>query len=340
MDCIDDLILIVDTRLRIAEGNRGASVFFGYPIAALVAKSLTAFIDSDDRERISCLILGAKERRRGETVFLNRYEGKMRVRFSLSPLPGNGERLQGYLIIGRSADEGDILRKVEASNGLAVRMLKGFSDPLIIVDGPTRTVRDCNEAALDALGFARGDLVGHSLLSLTKGAEERQRLRSLEERAERTYATAGIFQERVLFPRKDAPALRCDLTGLPFFRTDGSLDSIIVMLFDRTAEEERKAELAQLIAQLGGLAAELAAMASEASAPTEARSLSELGFTSRQIEIARMASAGATSKEIGFRLGIAESTVKSHFAAMYGKLGVDSRIGFMRALSTKRIRIR
>jgi PAS domain S-box-containing protein len=340
LDCIDELILIVDARLRVIEANRGAAVFFGYPLSALLAKSLAVLIDTDDRERIAGLILGAKERRSGEAVLINRYGGKMRVRFNLCPLPGGGERPKGYLLIGHRAEEADILLKAEASNGLAVRMLKGFSEPLIIIDGPTRTVRDCNEAALEALGFARGELAGHSLLSLARGAEERQRLRSLEERADRIYATAGILRERMLFPRKDAPALRCDLTGLPFFRTDGSLDSIIVMLFDRTEEEEREAELAQLIVQLGSLAAELAAAASEASAQAEARNLSDLGFTSRQVEIARMAAAGATTKEIGFRLGIAESTVKSHFATMYGKLGVNSRICFIRALTAKRIRIR
>jgi DNA-binding CsgD family transcriptional regulator len=217
--------------------------------------------------------------------------------------------------------------------------LKGFAGPLFIIDGPSRTVRECNDVALDAFGFSRHEFIGQRLFGHSGGAEERQRNRALEARADETYATAGIFQERVLVPRKNAPPLPCDLTGLPFFRPDGALDFIIVMLFDRSSEVERESELAHLIGQVSGLAVKLADLASAYSVGCKARRLSDLGFTSRQIEIARLGATGASSKEIGFRLGIAESTVKNHLAAMYRKLGVNSRIGFIRAVSEKHIKI-
>jgi PAS domain S-box-containing protein len=339
MDCVDDLVLILDSRLHVVEANRVASIIFGYPAGDLVTKSLPDLIDSGERERIARLIQDTKERRGGETVFFTRSHRKIPASFSLSPLSGAGPKQRGYLLTGHLADKSTHEPKADASNGLAVRMLKGFADPLFIIDGASRTVRGCNDAALAAFCFTREEFVGHLLLDHAQNAEERQRYRALEARVDKTFATAGIFQERVLFPRKDLPPLPCDCTGLPFFRPDGSLDTIIIMLFDRAAEEERKAELAHLIGQVSNIAAEFAAIASDYSACGKSKRLSDLGFTPRQIEIARLGASGASSKEIGFRLGIAESTVKNHLAVMYRKLGVNSRICLIRALSAKRIKI-
>ena len=39
----------------------------------------------------------------------------------------------------------------------------------------------------------------------------------------------------------------------------------------------------------------------------------------------RAAAQGERNKEIAFRLGISERTVKAHLASVYNKLGVDSR---------------
>jgi DNA-binding CsgD family transcriptional regulator/PAS domain-containing protein len=339
MDCVDDVVLIMDAKLRVRRANRVASILLGYPAEALAAKSLPALIDEGERERTVALVQGTKERRGGETVFLTRCRARVPASFSLSALKGAGPGRRGYLLVGRRSEDRSLPPNADASNGLAARMLKGFANPLLIIDGPSRTVRDCNEAALSAYGFTREELVGRRLMGHCRSAEERKRNQDLERRADRTYATAGIFQERVLLPRKNAPSLPCDLTGLPFFRPDGALELIIVMLFDRSSEVERESELTRLIGQVGGLAVKLSDLASAYSAGCEEKRLSDLGFTSRQIEIARLGATGASSKEIGFRLGIAESTVKSHLAAMYRRLGVNSRIGFIRSVAVNHIKI-
>jgi PAS domain S-box-containing protein len=339
MDCIDDLVVVLDAKLRIIEANRNAMVVFGYPAAELVSKSLPSFIEERERRKIAMIFKGARERRGGQTVLLARSSRKLPLRFSFSPVPGAGGKPRGYLFVGH-CEKGDILAPdYDPSNGLAARMLEGFADPVFIIDGPSRTVRDCNEAALDSFGFSREELKGRRLLNHSASDDENRRNRAMEARADKTYATMGIFQERILFPRKGASSLPCDLTGLPFFRPDGSLALIIAMLFDRSAEEEREAELSNLIRQVNDLAAELAGAASSYSTRSKTKSLSELGFTPRQVEIVRLCASGDSSKEIGFRLGIAESTVKNHLAVMYRKLGVNSRMEFIHSISIKRIKI-
>ncbi len=50
-----------------------------------------------------------------------------------------------------------------------------------------------------------------------------------------------------------------------------------------------------------------------------------LDLTERELEVLRAVAQGERSKEIAFRLGITERTVKAHLAGIYNKLGVDSR---------------
>lgn len=48
-------------------------------------------------------------------------------------------------------------------------------------------------------------------------------------------------------------------------------------------------------------------------------------LTSREIEVLRMLAEGLANKEIAYRLGISEHTVKFHVAALFGKLNASSR---------------
>lgn len=339
MDCVEDLVLLLDPGLRVIRANRSATAFWGYSASELALKPLSSLLGAGDRGPVAEFAAAAKERRGGEAVFLPRSGRKALLRFSLSPLAGTEGKAQGFLLVGRRAEKEDLALRGDASNGLAERMLRGFADPLFIVDGPSRTVCDCNEAALAAFGFHREEILGRRLFECAEGSGEGLRNEAIFARADANYATAGIFQERVFFPQKQGGVLPCDLTGLPFFNHDGSLSFIIVLLFDRSSEEERKAELGGLIERVNGLAAELTALAASSSTPAEPERLSSLGFTKRQVEIARLVALGASTKEIAFRLRIAESTVKNHLSGIFRKLGVTTRMGFMRELSTRRIRI-
>ena len=56
------------------------------------------------------------------------------------------------------------------------------------------------------------------------------------------------------------------------------------------------------------------------------RQCDEPPLTSREREVLSIAAEGLTAREIGLRLGVAERTVTTHLAHIYGKLGVGGRV--------------
>jgi PAS domain S-box-containing protein len=338
MDCVGEFIIVLDPKLHIIAANRSALVFFGYSEQELNARHLSILVGKDERRRVALLFQGMKERRGGKAIFLTRSYRRVLLHFSLSPLSDDNERIQGFLFTGSPTDEEDSPHLAEITDSHVKRMLEGFVEPLFIVDGSSRTVIDCNPSALAVLGYTREEFIGWQLLNNAMSEVEREQNKALMSHADEAYAKAGIFKERLLFPRKNGPALPCDFVGMPFFKPDGSIALIIAMLFDCSSEERREAELAGLLSRVNALASDFVTAMSH-SIHSEARCLSALGFTTRQIEIARLIALGASSKEIGFRLGIAESTVRNHLSAMFHKLGATSRMSFMHILTEQCIRI-
>ena len=51
----------------------------------------------------------------------------------------------------------------------------------------------------------------------------------------------------------------------------------------------------------------------------------ESPLTDRELEVLQAVALGERNKEIGFKLGISERTVKAHLTSIYNKFGVDSR---------------
>jgi NarL family two-component system response regulator YdfI len=60
-------------------------------------------------------------------------------------------------------------------------------------------------------------------------------------------------------------------------------------------------------------------------------------LTERELEVLRGVAQGGRSKEIAFRLGITERTVKAHLASIYNRLGVDSRAAAIAVAAQKGI---
>ena len=59
------------------------------------------------------------------------------------------------------------------------------------------------------------------------------------------------------------------------------------------------------------------------------------GLTEREHQVLAGVAQGERSKEIAYRLGISERTVKAHLASIYHKLGVDSRAAAIAAAAQK-----
>lgn len=79
--------------------------------------------------------------------------------------------------------------------------------------------------------------------------------------------------------------------------------------------------------------ARVLAQKSEAGAPA----CMQTELTERELEVLRGVAHGERSKEIAFRLGITERTVKAHLASIYNRLGVDSRAAAIAVAAQKGI---
>jgi two-component system nitrate/nitrite response regulator NarL len=82
-------------------------------------------------------------------------------------------------------------------------------------------------------------------------------------------------------------------------------------------------DVTQLLQALAAVAQGHTWFAAPRAAPEAA--LNPPALTPRQREIVALAAAGATSKEIGRRLGISPATVRNHFAQVFERLGARSR---------------
>jgi NarL family two-component system response regulator YdfI len=60
-------------------------------------------------------------------------------------------------------------------------------------------------------------------------------------------------------------------------------------------------------------------------------------LTDREREVLLAASYGDRNKEIAFKLGISERTVKAHLTSIYNKFGVDSRAAAVATASQKEL---
>lgn len=64
---------------------------------------------------------------------------------------------------------------------------------------------------------------------------------------------------------------------------------------------------------------------SQPAPPTDLDALRSLGFTTRQLDVARLLAQGHTNKTIGHLLSMSESTVKVHNTEIFKALGVSNR---------------
>ncbi len=224
--------------------------------------------------------------------------------------------------------------RYNASNSLANRMLQGYPDPVLLLEAGSRTILDCNAAACDSFGWLKADLTGKSALMLYK---DEQTFLDLGYRFSEAYEHAGIFQGETICKKKDGTVVDCVVTNIPLFDIDGAMVSVISMLRDISVERKRAGELSHLVNRMASMSLELANLANSAEQGRE-MDFSVFGFTVRQTEVACLLVAGHSSKEIGFKLSLSESTVKNHLSGMFRKLGISSRVDFMRVVSERGLR--
>jgi DNA-binding CsgD family transcriptional regulator len=55
-------------------------------------------------------------------------------------------------------------------------------------------------------------------------------------------------------------------------------------------------------------------------------------LSSREIDVARIAAKGLSTKQIAIEMSLSRFTIQDHLKSIYRKLGVNNRAGLMRAL--------
>jgi PAS domain S-box-containing protein len=332
------ILVITDPSLRIVRSNNFAAALLGFPAAELVGRPLTDFLDGGaEASRMTAsadAALTLADMRVEDFRFAARSGARIVARLGIRPLLDYAGKLYGRLVSGSpvAPDQGSG-GMAGLSSALVERVLDGISSPVVLLDPFTRTVLDCNTAMEHIFGYTRAELIG---LSMRRVYRDEETYRTTGERALEAYARAGIFEGEAPMQRKDGSPLICRFINIPHIGADGTIAAVISILRDVTARHWRENDLERLAARLSELSAEFSLFFSPSGA-VEEESLSTLGFTPRQAELARLVVAGKSSKEAAFGLGLSESTIKNHLGSMYRKLGVKSRIDFLRVVSERKI---
>jgi PAS domain S-box-containing protein len=331
-------VLLCDARGTIAYENPAALQLFGRAESAFERDGLFDMpTNRKDRQLLQDttrnLMMG--ERKRLEMV-LHSIEG-LHVPASLvlcriADAAGGEARI---LVIGDPAEAIAAVSYVSsiASNNLVIRMLHGSVDPVFLLDPRTRIVRDCNPAAAALFGWSRREFIGANLQKLFPNKEA---FLEIGKRLSEFESKAGIHEEEILLKGLDNGPISCKLTSLCIFGPKGNAELRVAMLHDITEAHIREDMLVRLATRSSELAAELTQLTKH-QIPIGRESFTDMGFTERQAQLAKYAAIGLTSKEMAYRLGLSESTVKNHFSAMFRKFGVTSRIELIALLSDRRV---
>jgi PAS domain S-box-containing protein len=337
MDCTEDAVLLLGTDLSILRANRSAAVLTGYSEGELRVMTLPELLQPKERRRFKASIKDMTRVCGGSTILRPRSGTARPIRYSLSPSFRESDRASCYLFVGRPWKRGGANEASVAAMARRRTMLESIDEPVFIVDSTSRAILELNECAVAFSGYRPSDIVGKTLFDFLSFAGGDSGDAGLQGILDAAYARRGVFIGVVRFERKGGALVSCDCYSLLMLKDDGRPDYLLVVMIDRTAADRREMELEGFAYRAERFAAELAGFARSDSGQREGKRLSDLGFTPRQIEIARLVFEGRPSKEVGRQLGIAESTVKNHLATMFKKLGATSRVDFLHRLVEERI---
>lgn len=161
---------------------------------------------------------------------------------------------------------------------------------------PDNPIVECNDAFVALTGYPAADIIGHNCRFLT-GPDTEPELSETLRSAIRERRPAIV---EILNYKKDGTAFRNAVLVAPIFGPDGALE---YFLGSQIAVDEGDARLGD--------------RGREARARIDA-------LSPRQREVLLLMAEGNLNKQIGFRLGLSERTVKMHRAALLRSLGVDT----------------
>jgi PAS domain S-box-containing protein len=326
-----DMIILATENLTIAKMNRSVSIFFGISSTSLVGQQLDALLDSSTMARLRAITKMLSIDGETGNIQLNisdylgaRYHLAAGIRYIQCDVCTR----RYFLFVLRYGKQprGSVQSYINFRK-LVERFLKGLSESVLLIDVESRTITECNEVAESMFGYSRDEMLGRSPQFL---AASEDLAKDYVARSREIYAKAGFFQEKILCRRKDGSIFVTQATNIAFPSGLGEQKFILAINRDLSQEERRLDDIIRLSEQSRQLVQTLndAIRPLKDSVPFE--SLSSLGFSRREIEIATILLTGETTKVIADRLKITESAVKSHLSSMYRHVGVSSRMEFLK----------
>jgi PAS domain S-box-containing protein len=335
-----DLLILTTKDLDLLKLNQSASVYLGVPAESLVGHPISTLMDAENRTRLAAItaILSID----GETI---------NTHFSLADYLGNRHQLMTgiryiqyeeyqrsyYLFIFRRGQQAadDPSSRIDFEQ-LIQRLLKSLSDSVLLIDMVNRVIADCNGAAEALFGYARTELIGRSPQFLAP-SEEAAKIYVIQGRT--SYAKTGFYQIKMPCRRKDGTLLMTWATNIALFDGNGQQKYVLAINKDLTQDEKRLDDIVRLSEQSQRLLQSLNESIKPLKSALPVESLSERGFSRRQIEICATLITGETTKAIASKLKVSESAIKNHLSSMYRLVGASSRIEFISYLHDHRIRI-
>lgn len=329
-------VFIIDCKAAIRVVNPAAIRLLGYRESWLRGRRLLDLAaEPRDRRRLRAMIsqLTGLEHRRVEVRLRSAHGSVVRIALTARRLGALDESSDSIVMVGDPSDSAANVSYVSrrGDNSLITRILKGSAEPVFIMDTRTRVVLDCNAAAETLFRWRRDEFIGGTLLKIFPN---KQSFLNMGPRLADLDAASGIFQEDLLLRARSGANISCKVTSICFLGSEGSAEARVVLIRDNSTSPVREEVLARLAHRAAELSDELSALvANEQVDAVHGRC--RPGLSIRQAEIMRYVTRGATSKEIAFSLGISESTVKNHLAAMYRKFGAASRLELINNLKKR-----
>lgn len=324
LDSSPEAVLIVGLDSRIIDLNVAARRLF-YPEGhAAPGELLPLCLNSVDRTRMKRLIDAAVERGHAD------WDQEIRFRGATAFVPAH---LSVDVVRAENGDIESFIMRIypaETAPGDADCRARASDETegILIIEGSTRIVYDCDRSVEFIFGFSRNQLIGKTTEQLHR---DNQAFRDFALHAADSYAKGLIKTGSFLMKDNGGAPIQVRYKLIPLRKMIGRGDLFACFIkkqYSGTLGTAPAMQLVQVVGELESLLSDLKKRRDNApGGPPLSR------CTPKEREIANRAAAGETSKSIAIDLGIAESTVKNHLGRIYRKLRVSGRVELTRLIT-------
>lgn len=324
LDSSPEAVLIVGLDSRIIDLNVVARRLFFPEAHTVPGELLPLCLNSVDRARMKKLIDAAVERGHADWDQEIRFRGAtafVPAHISVDVVREENGDIESFImrIYPAETAPGDEDRRTRESDE---------AEGILIIEGSTRIVYDCDRSVESIFGFPRDQLIGRTTEQLHR---DNQSFRDFALHAADSYAKGFIKAGSFLMKGRGGAPIRVRYKLIPLRKMIGRGDLFACFIKKESAGISGIASAMPLAQIANELSILLSTLQEHRLIPPEAQPLSRC--TPKEREIANRAAAGETSKSIAIDLGLAESTVKNRLSRIYRKLGVSGRVELTRLIT-------